>query len=129
LTILNKPGVARTDYASHHSINFVDGDACNVGSLSKPVFDVVFSNSVIEHVGNADKRKEFAREVLRLGRSYWVQTPSMWFPMEAHCGMPFWWFYPEAIRRFFIKGWSKKLPAWTSMVEETSVVTKAELSR
>ena len=45
-------------------------------------FDLVFSNSVIEHVGPPAKKPEFAHEVLRLGKSYWVQTPSKWFPLR-----------------------------------------------
>lgn len=129
ITILNRPGIAETHHPSHHELRYVEGDACNVEGLDAQSFDVVFSNSVIEHVGAADKRTAFASEVRRLGRSYWVQTPSRWFPIEAHCGMPFWWFYPPSVQRYFIARWRRKLPAWTEMVEETTVLTKSELRR
>ncbi len=129
LTILNLPGSVERSDDTRHDIQYVEGDACEVGSSVTTSFDSVFSNSVIEHVGPEKKRADFAREVRRLGKSYWVQTPSKWFPVEAHCGMPFWWFYPESLRRYFIRRWREKLPAWTQMVEETTVVTEAELRR
>jgi hypothetical protein len=129
LTILNLPGVAVNSHQSHHRIRYVEGDACEVRDYQESSFDCVFSNSVIEHVGSDAKRAEFAQEVRRLGRSYWVQTPTKWFPIEAHCGMPFWWFYPEKLRRYFMSRWQKKLPAWTQMVAETTVLTKSELRR
>jgi hypothetical protein len=129
ITILNLPGVAEVHTASHHRIRYVDGDACGVVGFKEREFNTVFSNSVIEHVGPADRQADFASEVRRLGRSYWVQTPSKWFPIEAHCGMPFWWFYPPKLRRYFIERWRKKLPGWTAMVEETRVLTKADLAR
>jgi ubiquinone/menaquinone biosynthesis C-methylase UbiE len=51
-------------------------------------FDIVFSNSVIEHVGDAASQERFAREVARVGRAYWVQTPNRWFPVEQHLLTP-----------------------------------------
>lgn len=129
ITILNLPGVAESKFISHHSIDYVEGDACKVSAFTDQQFDTVFSNSVIEHVGPPEKQEEFAREVRRLGRSYWVQTPSKWFPIEAHCGMPLWWFYPASLRRFCIERWRSKLPAWTEMVEGTRVLAKADLQR
>jgi hypothetical protein len=91
--------------------------------------DFVFSNSVIEHVGGAERRAQFAREVRRIGRSYWVQTPSIWFPIEAHSGMPLWWCYPKGMRNWILRRWREKLPAWTDMIEGTTVVKRAELQR
>ena len=88
LTILNRPGIAAVDYASHHRITYVTGDACDVCDFDAKSFETAFSNSVIEHVGAADKRAAFAREVRRLGKSYWVQTPSKWFPIERYLGAP-----------------------------------------
>lgn len=129
LTILNLPGIVMADHVSHHRIQYIEGDACLVEGYEDRTFDTVFSNSVIEHVGPINKQVEFAREVRRLGKSYWVQTPSKWFPIEAHCGMPFWWFYPVRLRRYLMERWRKKLPAWTQMVEGTTVLTKKDLTR
>ena len=39
-------------------------------------FDIVFSNSVIEHVGDTASRQGYAREVDRVGKGYYVQTPN-----------------------------------------------------
>ena len=104
LTILNLPGQLHPVPPTHHDIRYVEGDACEVGdAFSDRTFDIVFSNSVIEHVGAADKRESFAQEVRRLGRSYWVQTPSMWFPIEAHSGMPLWWFLSGQVASLFYR--------------------------
>jgi hypothetical protein len=129
LTIVNLPGIANQSVPSHHAIRYLEADACDLRNLDEGPFDVVFSNSVIEHVGAADRRQAFAAEARRLGKSYWVQTPSSWFPIEAHCGMPFWWLYPAPVRQFFLKRWRKNLPNWTRMVEETTVLSKAELQQ
>ena len=129
LTILNLPGIAESHTSSHHRIRYVEGDACHLEDFQDRSFDSVFSNSVIEHVGAAGQRAAFAATARRMGRSYWVQTPSRWFPIEAHCGMPFWWFYPAWLRNRIIEHWRKKLPAWTHMVEETTVLTKNEMRR
>jgi hypothetical protein len=129
ITILNLPGAARRAGMSQHTFRYVEGDACRVVSLEDRSFDIVFSNSVIEHVGPEDRQAAFAGEVRRLGKSYWVQTPAKWFPIEPHCGMPFWWFYPVQLRADLIERWRKKLPAWTDMVEQTRVLTRSDLRR
>jgi hypothetical protein len=127
LLILNVPGVAVTEFPSHHQVTYVEGDACAMEGYEPKSFDMVFSNSVIEHVGDSAHRRDFAQNARSLGLSYWVQTPSRWFPVEAHCGMPFWWQYPAPLRRWFIRKWRLKLPAWTEMVEGTTVLSKAEM--
>ena len=127
ITCLNLPGIAITDHKTHHDIIFVEGDGCKMPEFNAGQFDFIFSNSVIEHVGNEKKRKMFADEVRRLSKNYWIQTPYKYYPIEAHCGMPFWWFYPKTFRAFFITRWRKKVPAWTEMVEGTDVVSVKEL--
>jgi len=52
-------------------------------------FDIVFSNSVIEHVGDAESQRRFAAEAMRVGRGFWVQTPNRRFPVEQHLLTPF----------------------------------------
>jgi hypothetical protein len=111
-----------------HTFTFEIGDACNLEKFADKSFDVVFSNSVIEHVGDGAKRKAFAAEARRLANAYWIQTPAKSFPIEAHCGMPFWWYYSEPWRKYFIEKWKVKLPLWTQMVEETTYVSENELN-
>jgi hypothetical protein len=53
---------------------------------------------VIEHVPR-DRQEAFAREVRRVGRRYFVQTPNRWFPIEPHYQLPFFQFVPERARR------------------------------
>jgi hypothetical protein len=61
-------------------------------------FDVVFSNSVIEHVGNRMDQEAFAGEVGRVGRHYFVQTPNRNFPIEPHFMTPLVQFLPVGLR-------------------------------
>jgi hypothetical protein len=130
ITVLNLPGGfpegAPRDM-SIHTFAIREGDACHVEYADRE-FDIAFSNSVIEHVGDEENQKNFAGEVRRLAASYWVQTPSKFFPIEAHTGMPFWWAYPRALRDRIIVGWRKKLPAWTEMVEGTTVLDRRWLA-
>jgi hypothetical protein len=129
ITIVNLPGTVEKAIQSQHHFRYVEGDGCNVEGIGDQTFDFVFSNSVIEHVGGPLRRRAFANEIRRIGKSYWVQTPSIWFPIEAHNGMPFWWFYPACLRHWLIERWRKKLPAWTEMVETTTVIKRSELAR
>jgi SAM-dependent methyltransferase len=128
ITILNLPGAIEKLSESQHRFRYIEGDACKVEGITDQAFDLVFSNSVIEHVGGFERRVAFAREARRIGKAYWIQTPSLWFPIEAHTGMPFWWFYPERLRKSEISRWRAKLPAWTDMIQGTTVIRKSELA-
>jgi hypothetical protein len=60
---------------------------------------VAFSNSVIEHISAPADRAAFAREIVRVGRDYYVQTPSRWFPVEPHLMTPFIHYLPRRVQR------------------------------
>jgi len=73
-------------------------------------FDIGFSNSVIEHVGPLEAQRAFARELRRVGRQLWVQTPARGFFFEPHLLAPFVHFLPLAwqrrlVRNFTLWGW------------------------
>jgi len=47
-------------------------------------FDLVVSNAVIEHVGDAAEQKAFVDEHHRVGRRFIITTPNLLFPVESH---------------------------------------------
>lgn len=98
-------------------------------------FDIVYCNSVIEHVTvNKDQvwsmrsgrefralslahQHAFAREIRRVARQFFVQTPYKYFIIEAHSWLPFVGWLPRRLIVPILKGsrkvWPKKaVPDW-----------------
>jgi len=119
----------------HENIRAVTGDATNMKEFGEGSFDVVFSNSVIEHLFTFDNQRRMAEEVRRVGKAYWVQTPNFWFPMEPHFHVPGWQWMPVASRVEIIRRWRC---GWRGpcgdpliarrLVEEVRLMTRTELA-
>lgn len=77
-------------------ITCVRADAC---TYQANPFDLVVSNSLIEHVGGAGPRAQLAKTVRALAHSYWVQTPYRYFPIEPHWMFPGMQFLPLPLRQ------------------------------
>ena len=69
-------------------------------------FDVVYSNSVIEHLGSFENQQLFAAECRRVGRRYYVQTPNKWFFVEPHLITPFIHWLPRRIQRLLLRNFT-----------------------
>ena len=83
-------------------LNLVAGDVHADGTklpFRDDSFDIAFSNSTIEHVGDLAAQREFAHEVSRISRAYFVQTPNRYFPVEPHYMTPLVQFLPRGLFR------------------------------
>ncbi len=79
-------------------VQTVVGNALDMHEFDDDSFDVVFSNSVIEHVETFENQRCMADEIRRIGRRYFVQTPDKRFPLEPHFLVPGFQFLPIQVR-------------------------------
>jgi hypothetical protein len=130
VTLLNLPGsFSRYEPYQLDRYEIIEADACKL-SPNFAKFDIVFSNSVIEHVGSHARQANFAKFARRAGASYWIQTPSIGFPLEAHCNLPFWWHYPMNYRKALMRRWTKNGHAFLArQMATTRPISAAALSQ
>lgn len=112
----------------------VSGDARAMPQFTDKQFDIVFSNSTIEHVGNYLDQKNMANEVARVGKQYYIQTPNRYFPVEPHFVFPFFQFLPISIRVWLVQhfklGWFPRIPDDKKALAEVRgirLMTKSEV--
>lgn len=130
ITILN---LSPASGAPPEGLHYVMVDARDLSRYHDAEFDVVFSNSVIEHVGTREDQRAMAREVRRVGRAYFVQTPNRNFPIEPHFIFPPFQFLPTLPRRSIAKYWQygwyeAGSPRALNEAEDTQLITCSELS-
>lgn len=132
LTVLN---VFKAESPYSH-VTCVVGDGTDMKEFDDGQFDVVFSNSVIEHVGGITRQKKMAAEVRRVGNAYYVQTPNLYFPMEPHFLFPFFQFLPVSLRAFLVKqfqvGWygpTNDIQKARRTVTSVRLLERSELAR
>lgn len=102
VTILN----LYEEKAKHDNLKCVIGDGRDLKNFEDNEFDVVFSNSVIEHLGNLHDQKLMAEEIQRVGKNYFVQTPNFYSPIEPHFFFPFFPLLPNKFKIFLLNNFN-----------------------
>lgn len=96
------------------NFNSIAGDARDLTAFKDKEFDIVFSHSVIEHVGGLKDQHRMAEEIKRVGKRYFIQTPNFYFPIEPHFLFPMFQFFPLWLKIWLIShydiGWYVKTP-------------------
>jgi len=105
ITCLNLRGEPATHRAGQATIEVVQGDATNP-PVDPSSFDLVFSNSVVEHVGGTDAIKAFV-DVTRQGPRYFLQTPNRYFPIEPHFVLPLHFLMPRRLKALIVMWWDR----------------------
>ena len=82
----------------HPNIRSVEADAADLSMFGDRSFDLVFSNSTIEHLVTKGNQRAMADEIRRLAPAYYVQTRNHWLPIEPHFLAPGWQYLPRSVR-------------------------------
>lgn len=112
-------------------------NALKMDLIEDQSYDIAFSNSVIEHVGDFSIQKRFADEIKRVGKSYWVQTPSRYFPVEPHLQFPFSQFMSSKMEHWIAlnwpysnyRKWGVKSERISEFLGNTRLLTESEMRR
>jgi len=112
ITIVN----IEKEKSNYQNINFEIGNATNLSQFANKSFDIVHSNSVIEHLYNFNNQSKMASEIIRVGQKHIVQTPNKYFFLEPHYLIPFFQFFPDKLKYLTLtktklsrlKKWNKK---------------------
>jgi Methyltransferase domain len=118
----------------HENIKPIVGDATNLVQFGNQSIDVIFSNSVIEHLFTFENQRRMASEIRRVGKAFWIQTPNFWFPVEPHFHFIGWQWLPVDLRVSILRrrtcGWrgpcSDPVQARRS-VEEVRLLSRSEM--
>jgi hypothetical protein len=94
------------DCADEPWMEHVVGDACEPPErITAERFDLVVSNSLLEHVGGHQRRRRLAEQVFAVGDRNWIQTPYRYFPVEPHWLFPGFQFLPVPARVVLSRLW------------------------
>lgn len=84
-------------------------------------FDLVFSNAVIEHVGEEVDQADFFQESDRVGKNWIITTPNRLFPIESHTQVLFKhmnrnWKHPSFTRLLSKRDLKQIMPAGSRII-------------
>lgn len=75
------------------------GDLRDLRNYRDQSFDLVHSDSAIEHLGLWEDMCRMAGECVRVGVAGWIRTPAFEFPVEPHYRLPFIHWFAQPLRR------------------------------
>lgn len=94
------------------NISFIKRDVRDLTFFDDKEYDVVYSNSMFEHLNKFEEQKKIAGEVIRIGKHYFIQTPNYYFPVEPHFLFPFFQFLSDDLKTKLVskysQGWYNK---------------------
>lgn len=120
---------------NHPQLTSVAGDATDLSQFADRSFDLVYSNSVIEHLYTFENQEKMAKEIQRVGHKYFVQTPNKYFFFEPHYALPFFQFMPSSLVYFVLtKTKLSRMQRWEpqqarSYVEEIRLLSLKEMKQ
>jgi hypothetical protein len=129
ITLLN----LEKEGTSYENISSISGNATDLSLFSENHFDIAFSNSAIEHLYHFENQQLMAKEVQRVGKYHFIQTPNKYFFIEPHFIVPFFQFLPYSLQIFILtKTRISRMRCWRkeraeSYVQEIKLLSLKEM--
>lgn len=120
LAVVDILNIHEIDHQNTSKIRTIIGDGTAL-EFADESYDIVFSNSVIEHLSNWENQQKFAEEMQRVGKKIWIQTPAREFFLEPHFLTPFIHWVPPKLRTKMLRYFT----VWGWMVRPTPEEAKA----
>lgn len=95
ITIVN---IEDQDLYGLDNLIYIKKDVTDLSSFKDGEYDIVYSNSLIEHLNNEDLQLKLSEDIRRIGKHYFIQTPNYYFPVEPHFLFPFFQYLPLNVR-------------------------------
>lgn len=134
LNLENTIADIRGTYPECKNMELIIGDARDLSRWESNAFDLVVSNSLIEHVGDWNDIHLACCEIRRMAPYGWIQTPAFSFPIEPHFVVPLihWFAAPVRARLLPIlprRGYHNlpDIDAARRAVERINLLTKKEM--
>jgi hypothetical protein len=89
------------DPVSLPNLHRLNADVLTLTAADFSKYDVIFSNSLIEHLPGRDLQRKLAQAIIDSGRPYFLQTPNKRSPLDPHFPrpyVPFFAAYPRALQ-------------------------------
>jgi hypothetical protein len=83
------------------NIRRLGADVLTLTAADFAQFDVIFSNSLIEHLPGRELQRQLAQAIIDSGRPYFLQTPNKRSPLDPHFPrpyVPFFAAYPRSVQ-------------------------------
>ena len=93
----NRPELYKEFERVFSGVKLEFGDANNL-QFPDQSFNIIFSNAVVEHVGDREEQRRFVYELCRVGRRIFMTTPDYYFPVDFHTLIPFAHWFPQRVK-------------------------------
>jgi hypothetical protein len=84
----------------------VVGNVTDLNTFPKRNFDIVFSNSVIEHLFSYENQQKMATNIMSVSKRVFIQTPNYYFPIEPHFMFPCFQYLSKKLKMYLVSHFS-----------------------
>lgn len=104
ITLVNHHLIDRTNVGVSNPFTFIRdrfADATLLSAADLREYDLIFSNSFLEHLPEREQQVAMTRKILESGRWYFIQVPNKFSPIDPHFPrpyVPFFALYPKELQ-------------------------------